>query len=400
MSDARNGGSFRFVLIDGDELARVKIKQHLLSSGFRVIGETEDQKAGIRLIRGLHPDVIIMEIGADAGATLDVVRRLREELPTMGLILLSRDASPELILGSVRAGAHEFLTIPIDLTELDRAVERLRKMMAHMQTAQGRRGRTLAVYQTKGGVGSSSVATNLALSLLAEPERRVGLVDFNLQVGDLALMLDIEPEHTFARGIEDGTIDEAKLQTMLARHRSGLRLLTITDRPEESDLILRNHIPELFGLLNTMFDYVVVDVNRHLDERTLELLDLADTILLISTLDIPTIRNARRYVDLFERLEIPKERIRLIVNRFQEGTSITIRDLENTVGTEVFWSLPNEFRPMRAAIDSGNPVLLDSPRSRLARSYRELGAALCERPSEENGTPPNQDSLQSMQTSG
>jgi pilus assembly protein CpaE len=234
----------------------------------------------------------------------------------------------------------------------------------------------VAVYPAKGGVGASSVATNLALAIASLPEKRVVLVDFNLQVGDLALMLDVNPEHSFARAIEDGSIDEAKIAGMLARHRSGVRLLTVCDRPEDSDLVFRNHVPELFGLLNTMFEWVVVDLGRHVDERSIELLDLADDVLLITALDVPTIRNTRRYLDLFERLEIPRSRIRLIVNRLQDGGRLSARDLENTVGMAVFRSLPNEYRPMSAAIDAGNPVVVDSPRSRLARSYHDFAAAL------------------------
>jgi pilus assembly protein CpaE len=206
----------------------------------------------------------------------------------------------------------------------------------------------------------------------------VALVDFNLQVGDLGLMLDLQPEHSFARAVEDGTLDENKLQNVLARHRSGLRLLTVSDRPEESDLVLRNHVPELFGLLNTMFDVVVADLSRHIDERTIELLDLADDVLLVSSVDVPTIRNTRRYLDLFERLEVPRDRVRLVVNRHQDAGRLGIKDLENTVGKEVFWCLPNDYRPMSAAIDNGNPVVMDSPRSRLSKSYREMGDALQE----------------------
>jgi pilus assembly protein CpaE len=376
MSEARHHEALRFVLVSRDELARLSTKRHLTDAGHRVIGESEDLKSGLRLVRGLQPDVALLEMGSNSTQTIEAVERLHEEMPALSMVLLSQDTSPQLILGCMRAGAQEFLTMPLDMNELDRAVDRIRK--SRMNTASGsrRRGRLMTVYPAKGGVGASSVATNLALSLTSDPTIRVCLVDFNLQVGDLALMLDLHPEHSFARAVEDGTLDEGKLETILTRHRSGLRLLTVSDRPEESDMILRNHVPELFGLLNTMFDVVVADVGRNIDERTIELLDLSDDVLVVSALDVPTIRNTRRYLDLLERLEIPRDRVRLVVNRFEEKSRVGLRDLENTVGMEAHWCLPNDYRPMSAAIDSGNPVVLDSPRSRLSRSYRELGEAL------------------------
>jgi pilus assembly protein CpaE len=380
MSDASRNGNLRFVLIGSDELARVSIKRHLAENGSRVAGETDDLKSGLRLVRSLQPNIVVLELLPDAEPTLEAVRKIHEEMPSTGIILLSPDVSPQLILAGIRSGAHEFLTLPLDITEVDRAVNRIRDIMAHVQSGGRRRGRLVAIYPAKGGVGGSSVATNLALALTLQPETKVALADFNLQIGDLALMLDIDPEHSFARAVEDGTIDEAKLESLLARHRSGVRLLTVCDHPEESDLVLRNHVPELFGLLTQMFDWVIADLGRHIDERSIELLDLADDVVLVTAQNVPTIRNTRRYLDLFERLEIHRDRVRLIVNRFESTTKISLRDLENTIGRDVFWSLPNEYRPMRAAIDSGNPILLDSPRSRLSKSYRDLGRALSELP--------------------
>jgi len=377
MADARPTDTLRFVLVSSQEPDRAAIKRRLGEEGHRVIGEGDDLKTGLRLARGLQPDVVVLELGSDHAAEVEAVARLTEELPRLDIMLLSKDTSPQLILSCMRAGAKEFLTLPLDGAELVRAVDRIRRTRMNTATAGSRRrGRLVTVYPAKGGVGASSVATNLALALVTEPGTRVALVDFNLQVGDLALMLDLHPEHSFARAVEDGSLDEGKLQSILSRHRSGLRLLTVSDRPEESDLILRNHVPELFGLLHTMFDVVVADVGRNIDERTIELLDLSDDVIVVSALDVPTIRNTRRYLDLLERLEVPRGRISLVVNRFQDSGRVGLRDLENAVGMEVFWCLPNDYRPMSAAIDSGNPVVLDSPRSRLSKSYRDMGEAL------------------------
>lgn len=376
MATTRGEGRLGFVIIDSDPGARSVVRKHLATAGHRVIAEADDLAAGLRLVRGVRPDVLVLEL-ADTALTLESVTRLREELPATGVMIVSRDSSPQLILSCMRSGAHEFLTRPLDMVELDRAIERLQKTVLPMSGGQ-RRGRVLSVYPAKGGAGGSSLATNLALSLVRE-DREVALVDFNLQVGDLGLMLDVTPRHTFAAAVGDGAIDESKLRSLMAPHPSGLGLLTISDRPEESDAVHRDHVPELFGHLTTMFDYVVVDLGRHIDDRSIQLFDLSDAILMVSSQDVPGIRNAKRYADLLDRLEVPRSRIHLIVNRHHPKSRVSNRDVGETVGMEVFWSLPNDFRSMSAAIDSGNPIVVDSPKSKLARSFIELGEALVEK---------------------
>jgi pilus assembly protein CpaE len=366
-----------FVIIDSDAGARGVVRKHLAASGHRVIAEADDLNAGLRLVRGVRPDVLVLDL-ADAANTLEAVTRLREEFPAMGIVVVSPDSSPQLILSCMRAGAHEFLTRPLDMVEVDRAVERLQRTLVPMAGSGPQRGRVFCVYPAKGGAGGSSLATNLALSLVQE-DREVALVDFNLQVGDLGLMLDMTPKHTFAGAAGDEAMDEAKLRSLMSPHPSGLGLLTISDRPEEADAVHRDHVPEIFGHLTAMFDYVVVDLGRHIDERSIQLFDLCDSILMVSSQDVPGIRNARRYADLLDRLEVPRDRIHLVVNRHHPKSRVSNRDVEDTVGMDVFWSLPNDFRSMSAAIDSGNPIVLDSPKSKLARSFFELGEALVEK---------------------
>jgi len=377
MATTRSERRLGFVIIESDEGVRGVVRKHLTSARHRVKGEAADLPTGVRLVRSIRPDVLLVEL-ADTAGTLEHVERLRDDYPGMGVVIVSPDASPQLILSCMRSGAHEFLTRPLDLVELDRAIERLQKTLFPASSAASRTGRVLSVYPAKGGAGGSSLATNLALSLLSDGVG-VALVDFNLQVGDLGLMLDMTPRHTFAAAIGDETIDDSKLRAMMTSHPSGLSLLTISDRPEEADAVHSDHIPELFGHLTTLFDWVIVDLGRHIDDRSIQLFDLSDAVLMVSTQDVPGIRNARRYADLLARLEVPRERIHLIVNRHHQKSRVSNRDVETTVGIEVFWALPNDFRSMSAAIDSGNPIVLDSPKSKLARSYYELAETLVDR---------------------
>lgn len=384
MATIRNDNRLGVVIIESDSGARGVVRNHLASTGHRVLGEAEDVNGGLRLVRAVQPDFLLIEL-ADTAQTLDHVKKIRDELPATGVIVVSRDSSPQLILDCMRSGANEFLTRPLDMVELDRSIERLRRTLRPAASGNGRRrGRLFSVYPAKGGAGGSSLATNLGLALVTRGSS-AALVDFNLQVGDLGLMLDMTPRHTFAAAIADQAFDESKLRTMMETHRSGLSLLTISDRPEESDTVRAEHVPELLGHLTGMFDYVVVDLGRHIDDRSIQLFDLSDEILMVCSQDVPGIRNARRYADLLARLEVARDRIHLVVNRHHPKSRVSNRDVETAVGMEVYWSLPNDFRSMSAAIDSGNPIVLDAPKSKLARSFCELAESLVERHGGEAG---------------
>lgn len=357
------------IVVSAPEMLRA-LKDHLGTNAFEIVTESADLETGAHLASELRPDLLFLDLPDDGAETLEVVYRLRRELPSTGLVLVSDQASPQLILSAMRAGAHEFLTLPLQKSEFDSALERLKGMFGQRRSTEG--GRVFAVYPTKGGVGASSLATNLAVALQGMPDSKTVLVDFNLQVGDLALLLDIQAQHSFAHSIGDGTIDRVKLRSMLTRHPSGLHLLTMADRPEESNFVQRDHISELVKLLRSLFDNVVVDLGRHIDERTIELLDHSDLVLLMTSLDVPTIRNTRSYLELFRRLEIPAERVQLIVNRAQENKRVSSRDLVRTVGREVLYAIPNDYAATSAAVDSGNPVVLNAPGSKLAGAYRGL----------------------------
>ena len=330
------------------------------------------------MVRGLQPDLVVLGVGRSPGPALDVVRSIREELPHTGVVLLSGNGSPELILRAMRAGAHEFLPLPLERDDLSAAVERLQTMLVQMMQIPRHRGRTLAVCPAKGGVGGSTLATNLALSLIAaHPTKRIALVDFERPGGDLAFMLGLEVREYAAQAMAKHPLDEDFVRERVTSHRTGVRVLTMFEQPEDVALLSADAVPELVGVLNELYDYVVVDAGRSPGARTMELMDLADELYLVTTLDAMTLLNARKMLERFDRLELGRDRVRIVVNRHQDER-VTNEDVESACGTEVFWSLPNDYRPVRHALDSREPVVLDSPGSRLAGSYRGLASTIAE----------------------
>jgi pilus assembly protein CpaE len=377
MSERNSTEILRVIIVNPDEFTRAMLRRHLHGADCRVLGDAADPKGGLRLIRALQPDLVVLGLGRTAESSVELVRAVRDDLPTAAIVVLSDRTEPDAILACMRAGAQEYLTLPLSFPELDRAVERLRKLRDQLAAPPPCRGRLIAVYPAKGGVGATSVAVNLGLALTLHSRRRVALVDFNLNGGDAAFMLDAAGRPSLAtiaagRGLEEDVVREA-----LSSHRTGLRLLTLFDRPDESRAIRKDQVSQLYGVLSVIFEDIVVDMGRHVDGRVRELFDLADELLLVSGLDAATVNATRRTLDLLERLGVDRSRIRLVVNRHQDG-KISNQDLEEAVRAGIFWSLPNDYRPMSAALEAREPVVIDSPGSRLARSYRAFAGTLCE----------------------
>ncbi len=377
MATPNSNRTIRLIVIDSDSKTRVNVKRWMSEKGFRVIGEADNTKIGLRLVRGLQPDVVLLELPASGSQTMEVVKKIREELPDTRIVLSSHESSPQLILSCIRAGACEFVARPVEPSELEKAFDHIRKMLERMSTTRRRHGRTLSVFSTKGGIGATSLVANLGVALASRPDTRTVVVDLSFQMGDLGLLLDRAPRYSLPDAFDEGALDESKLRTILTQHDSGVHILTVAASPELGEEITRDHMVDLFGTLNTMFDYVIVDVGRHLDDRTVEVLELSESILLLSTLDLPTVRNASRYFDIFEQLELDRRQIKVIVNRFNSKSRLSLKDLEKTLGVEVFWTIPNDFEPMSLGVDTGVPAVIEAPKRKVSQSFHDLAECLC-----------------------
>jgi len=363
------------VVIDSDLQGRNVVKNYLTAQGIQIAAVADDMASGLHLVRGIRHGILIMELPASPAETLEAVRRLRNDQPQLGIILTAAEVSPDLILRSMRAGAQEFLPRPLDIRELGEAVNRLAGLLAVSPGANHNGGRIIAVFSCKGGAGVTSIAANVAVSLARQGGPKTALVDFDFQMGDAALMLDLRPAHTLAE-VATGPFDETKLRGMLAAHGSGLFVLEGPERLEDSDKVSPAHVVELLGMLKRMFAYVIVDAGRVFEGRTLEVLNAADVILVVAAQNISTVRNVRRGLDLLQELGCPAERVRLLVNRYHKRSQVSLEAVEETVGKEAFWRLPSDERVMNAAIDAGVPVVAHAPRSELARSLARLAHEL------------------------
>jgi pilus assembly protein CpaE len=366
-----SNGSLRLVVIDSDAAVSAFVKQWVNGKGVRVVGEAEDIAAGLRLTRSLQPDLILLELPYQATPAMEFVRRIRSEFPATGIIVSAQEASPQLILSCIRAGAHEFVSRPVDGVELEKAIQHIRQLSS-VTLSHKKRGRVMSVVSSKGGIGATSFTANLGLALAQRTESKIVLVDMSLPFGDLGVMLDAPSRYSLTDALVEGAIEESKLRSVMVASVPGVHLLNVAASPEAAEEITRQHMVELVGILSTMFDYVVIDVGRQLDDRAVEVLELSDSIMLISSLELPTVRNTVCFAGILTRLQIDRDKIHVVLNRYQKKSRLSIEDVEAMVDRKVFWSIPNDYEPMSAGIDRGVPAVQNAPRSKVAKSYLDL----------------------------
>ncbi|HEU4929099.1 MAG TPA: response regulator [Candidatus Krumholzibacteria bacterium] len=364
-----NNRSLRLIVIDSDPAARSYIKRWLGGKGVRVVGESDEANAGLRLARGLQPDIVLLELSSKAAPAMELIKRIHLELPSTSIILSAHDASPQLILSCIRAGAQEFVARPIDGAELDKAIEHVRHLSG-VTLANKSRGKVISVLSSKGGIGATSITANLGVALAQRA--KVVLVDMSFPFGDLGVMLDAPSRYSLTDAMVDGAIEETKLRSVLVSSNAGVHLLNVTASPEVSEEITRRHMVELVGTLSTMFDYVLIDIGRQMDDRTVEVLELSDDILLVSALDLPTIRNTVCFAGILGKLNIDRDKTHVVLNRFHKKSRLSLDDVETMIDGKVFWSIPNDYAPMSMAIDRGVPAVKNEPRSKVAKSFVEL----------------------------
>jgi pilus assembly protein CpaE len=325
-------------------------------------------------ITRLRPNAALITLPpTSAEAALRYVERLSVECPQTAIICASQDASPDLILRSLRAGAREFLRLPVRPDEFSTVLDRVAEFCAEQKEAPKKRGRAIAVFSSKGGCGTSFVATNLAATINAPTV----LVDLNLQAGDLALYLGVEPKFSIADLVEKrANADDAMLKSIVAPHSTNLSLLAAPREADLADDIEPEHVFGVIELLRQHYDYVVIDPQHTFDAITLAALDQVDEIVLVLTLDIPAIRSAQRTLQIFDRLGYPRHKVRIVVNRWSKQIELDVRQVERYLGERVTGYIQSDYNTAVNSINLGQPLVESNPASRLATELRQIAAAI------------------------
>jgi pilus assembly protein CpaE len=324
-------------------------------------------------IMRLKPNAAIIALGTGSELAIKFIQRMNSECPATALISAADNASPDLILQSLRAGAREFLRLPISAEELGTVIDRVSAFSAAQVEAPKKKGRMVAVFSSKGGCGTSFIATNLAASAAA----RTVIVDLNLQAGDLPLFLGVDPRYSIADMVENrARLDESLIASFVTPYSSKLSLLAAPKQADAADEIEPEHVFEVLQRLRESYEYVVIDPQHTFDAITLAALDQSDQIVLVLTLDIPAIRSTQRALEIFDRLGYPRKKIRIIVNRWSKQIDLDLRQVQKFLGEPVVGFVPSDYQTAVGSINLGVPLVLSDSSSKIAQEIRRISESI------------------------
>jgi len=342
--------------------------------GFTKFHRVDDVDAAIEHLRQKHVDLVIVPLDGVADLQLATFEReIRRERYT-AVIGTAPKAEPDVMLRAMRAGIQEFLVAPPEPKDLSAAVDRL---MRRTQTSVDR-GEVIAVYTAKGGLGASTVATNIAHGFAKNhPGARAALADLVIAGGDVRIQLNLNPSYDLGDLVAKiDRIDSELLNSLLTPTSGGVWVLPAPDSPEAEEQVDANTVSTIIQHLRQTFLFTVLDCEHPLNERTLAALDAADRIVLVTQLNVGALRSTQRTIQLCSRLGYSKEKVCVVVNRFQSGEVLSPADAEEVLKAPIYFKLPNEWRVASAALTNGMPVAEFNPASKLGAAFSQLAGKL------------------------
>ena len=351
----------------------------------QIVGIAETGLSAAKMTIELCPDVVLMDAKLPDMGGLDVTETLLAQHSGVAVIILAAEGEPSQLRQAMLAGAADYLTRPISTQELVNSIraafkrENQRRQLAPRleppppAVSPDGKGTLIAVFSPKGGTGKSTIAVNLASAIAAATDHKVALVDGSLLFGDVGAFMNL----TGTKSIMDllprvGELDHDLLLDVMLEHQSGVRVLLAPPRPELAELVGPESLKQVLNKLRTCFDFVVVDTQTSFDECTLTVLDNADRIVLVVTLEVTALKNLKLFLDMAESLGYPARKLMLTVNRGDSSTGIGTKEVEEKIRLKVVSMLANDWKTTTLATNRGVPLVISHPDSRLAKDFMAL----------------------------
>jgi len=319
------------------------------------------------------PQLVIVNLDPASHETLKRIENMPRQYPAVSFFVMSQTMDATLLMEAMHHGMREFIPLPIPEAKFAAAIERVAAVHG-----MGKRARVLTFIPTIGGCGSTTVACNVA-ACLARAGQKTVLVDLDLMRGGVANYFDIRPRYTIADVMEaTATVDRQLLDNALTIHQgSGLSILARPEMPEDTQRVNQPGLHRLLGLLSRMFDYVVVDSMMSIAPLYHTVLQASDVNSVVMQLNVPSCKNAERFVGALRRMGCESSKIKLLANRYvKKGWDIEPDEVERALGLSLAWMVPNDFKNAIAAINFGEPVVLRSPKSEMSVSLVGLADLL------------------------
>ena len=366
------------VIIDSEETSRELIASYLETvDDINIIQQFKDILSAQDYIIENRPPLVIVDITKKTNISLDIISKLTTLVKNIKIIVLSYDTESDIVIKALRAGAREFLVKPLIEKDFVASVKKMKDLILG-NINDTTKCKVITTFSNKGGIGKTSIAVNLAMEIANITKEKVALVDLNMQMGDITTFLNLDPSFDTSYVINNlDRIDETFLLTTLEQYNK-TSLYVLADPPdiEQAEIITSEDITTLINILRNVFSYIVIDTTSSFDAKTITALDNSDLILLISIINLPSIRNCQRCFDLFKKLGYSKDKIKLIINSYMDADDIKIEDVEEVLDHKVFFKIPNNYYTIINSINKGIPICDAAPNSNICKSFKQLGAML------------------------
>ena len=370
----------KILVVDDDPNVQRLLQYTLKQEGYEVVSAV-DGAEGFRLWASELPDLILLDVMLPKLDGYQVAQKIRAEEGEgshIPIIMLTAEREVEQKVRGLRAGADDYLIKPFHPAEL---LARIKSLLARfapkeLMLARPPLGRVLAFYGAKGGVGTTTIAINAAIALHRELGRKVSLIDGNLQFGDHRVFLDLGLDRkSIVDVVTAPSMDQDLIKQVLVKHDSGIDLLLAPPTPETAELVTTDHLPVILDHLRDLYDYILVDIDKRLDDINLGILESAETVFVVMTADLSCLKNVRLVLETIGHLGFA-DRVQLVLNRSNAFTGISVKNAEGALRKQIDHQIVNEYRGAISALNSGAPFMFTKSDSALGGSLLQFARAV------------------------
>lgn len=384
----------RVMIVDDIADTRENLKKLLyFEKNIEIIAEAGSGREAVALAKQHKPNVVLMDINMPDMDGLAATETILSQVPGVQVIIMSVQGEQDYLRKAMMVGAREFLIKPFSADELVTAINKIYELAPQQQPARQsdsryvsnpggpsepeQLGQIIAVFSPKGGSGTSTIAANLAVAVRQLTNKRVALVDGNLVFGDIGVIMNLFSTKTIsdlANRVDE--VDRELLNDVLATHATQVKILLAPPNPQTGELVSADHLKQILERMRSEFDYIIVDTQSSFQDKALAVLDIADRIVTLMTLEMTCIKNIRQFLEVAELLEYPAEKTMLVLNKADGSLGIRVENVEESIRHKVVLQIPNANHEMTLAVNQGVPLVVEKRDHRTSKAIVALASLI------------------------
>lgn len=372
----------KLILADTSNSSRASLRGLLeLDHSLDIVAEVSNDKELLEKVQTMEADIVLVDDNM-SGDDFKLIRYMTLNYYCVGVIIVSLNDHVQNIKKAMLAGAREYLVKPLspdDLNSTIKKVAELNRQYSKIQKKddndgkihQAQNNKLISIFGTKGGIGKSVICTNTAVAMAKKHKNKIGLIDLDIQFGDISVMMNISPRKTISELMQEG--DEAAIDILedYVYERYGVNILCAPNRPELAELLTPDRVAQILELYKGLYNYTFIDTPSFIDEITLTALEMSDLILLVISLELPTIKNIKKGIEILRSLQL-LSRTRLMLNRSSGIAGIEARDVEKALDMKIKAEIPSDGKLVVSSLNKGIPFINIKPRAPISKSIANI----------------------------